>query len=419
MGGIGGMLGLAGGAAGSGFNGQQGSSNGVAPIVNPVQAGQLSDAYTGAQNSLASQQALMQALQAQNGIQNQSQVYNQMQGIANGTGPNPAQAMLNNTTGQNIQNQAAMMAGQRGAGANVGLMSRQAGQVGAGIQQNAAGQGAALQAQQSLNAMNAAGNIAGNQVANQMGATTANSQAQQNEQQQLLQAQAAANNANVAMQSNINSGNAGLTGKSMDQQSQMVGGLMNGIGMLAAAKGGEVQKFADGGTPYNLGTYNLGNTAPAPSPFGIGVAGVSPAAAPGPGLGVDASMPQSDFAKSMKNWSAYANPGDVAKPQTQSAQSSQNSQPLAQGMASMVSGLGAAMAAKGGQIHDYRGGGSVMAKNSNEKAVAKGNSYANDKIPALLSEGEVVIDRDTMQSKDPVNAAARFVQAVLAKKRGK
>jgi hypothetical protein len=102
-----------------------------------------------AQDVLSQQQQFANALAQQNGIQNQSNVFNQLQGVANGTGPNPAQAMLNNTTGQNIQQQAALMGSQRGVGANPGLLARQAAMQGANIQQQAAGQGAALQANQS------------------------------------------------------------------------------------------------------------------------------------------------------------------------------------------------------------------------------------------------------------------------------
>ena len=99
-----------------------------APITNQMGL----DSITQAQNQLAQQNAFVQALQAQNGIGNQSNVYNQLQNVANGTGPNPAQAMLANATGQNVANQAALMAGQRGSNANVGLMARQAAQQGAG-----------------------------------------------------------------------------------------------------------------------------------------------------------------------------------------------------------------------------------------------------------------------------------------------
>jgi hypothetical protein len=74
--------------------------------------------------------------------------------------------------------------------------------------------------------------------------------------------------------------------------------------------------------------------------------------------------------------------------------------------------------AAGGPVHNMTGGGSVKAANAAQKAVVSGNSYANDKVPAVLSEGEVVIPRSVMQGGNPVDGAARFVQAVLAK-RGK
>ena len=112
MGAIGGLLGLNGGANGSGYAAPAGTN-----IVNPTNPGQLAAANQGAQNSLQSQQQLLGALQGQNGLQNQSNVYGQLQGVVNGTGPNPAQAMLNQQTGTNVANQAALMAGQRGAGA--------------------------------------------------------------------------------------------------------------------------------------------------------------------------------------------------------------------------------------------------------------------------------------------------------------
>ena len=62
-------------------------------------------------------------------------------------------------------------------------------------------------------------------------------------------------------------------------------------------------------------------------------------------------------------------------------------------------------------------GGKVDAQNPSEKAVKKDNSYANDKVPALLSAGEIVIPRSITTHPDAANQAARFVQAVLNKKR--
>src|SRR5882757_654543 len=126
MGSITGMLGMGGGAAGTNLPKPQ-----QANIVNPVTGEQLANSYAGVSNSLGSQAQLLQALQAQNGLGNQSQVYGQLQGVANGTGPNPAQAMLSQSTGQNVANQAALIAGQRGAGANAGMIARQAGMAGA------------------------------------------------------------------------------------------------------------------------------------------------------------------------------------------------------------------------------------------------------------------------------------------------
>ena len=142
MGAVGGLIGINGGNSGTGFSTPSGTN-----------AAQLQTAYTGNQNALTSQQNLLNALQQQNGLGNQTNVYNQLQGVASGQGPNPAQAMLNQETGQNVANQAALMAGQRGASQNVGLMARQAAQQGANLQQQAVGQGASMQAQQGLNAL--------------------------------------------------------------------------------------------------------------------------------------------------------------------------------------------------------------------------------------------------------------------------
>lgn len=218
MGAVGGMLGLSGGAGGTGFTTQAGTDQ-----------QQLQNAYQGSQNAMQGQQGLLAALQGQNGLGNQSQVYGQLQNVASGQGPNPAQAMLNQQTGQNVANQAALMAGQRGAGANVGLMARQAAQQVANIQQQAVGQGATMQANQSLNALGQAGNLANTMAANQIGQQNANVTSQQNEQG-ILQG---ANTANNSVQGQ-------LANTRMGQQPGIIGGLMNGIGGITGM-------FADGG----------------------------------------------------------------------------------------------------------------------------------------------------------------------------
>jgi len=79
---------------------------------------------------------------------------------------------------------------------------------------------------------------------------------------------------------------------------------------------------------------------------------------------------------------------------------------------------GVEMAAKGGQIkkHLASKGGKVKADSPKQKATVKGNSYANDKIPAMLSEGEVVIRRKIMMHPEAPRKAAEFVAAIIAKK---
>lgn len=224
---VGGLLGLGGGAGPS-----------LAQIDSPVTMDQANNAYTNAQTGLQGQQDFLKALQAQNGVQNQSQVFNQLQDVAAGNGPNPAQAQLANATGANVANQAALMAGQRGAGANVGLMARQAARQGAQTQQQAAGQGAALQAQQSMNALGAMGSLANQQVAQQAAATGGYSQSAQNEQANLLNSINAQNAAKVSNQSNVNNANAALAGGGQQGQQNLIGGLMNGLGGVLGDIGG-------------------------------------------------------------------------------------------------------------------------------------------------------------------------------------
>lgn len=234
------MLGLNGGVNGTGAQAPQLTQ------ANLTNAGQLSSAYTGNQNALQQQQQLLQAIQGQNGLGNQSQVYGQLQGIANGTGPNPAQAMLNQATGQNVSNQAALMAGQRGAGANPALIARQAAQQGANLQQQAVGQGASMQAQQSLNAIGAAGNLANQQVSNQMGAVNANTTAQQAEQQALLNAQQASNQQVTGFnQAQLTSGMSNQSGQNLSAGMGAIGqgasGISGGLaGLALLAPGGTV-----------------------------------------------------------------------------------------------------------------------------------------------------------------------------------
>jgi hypothetical protein len=243
---------------GTGVSGPQ-----QANIIQPTTADQATNAYNQVGNNLQQQQLFLQMLNGQNGAQNQSSVFNQLQGVANGTGPNPAQAMLNQSTGANTANQAALMAGQRGTGANAGLIARQAAQQGAANQQNAAGQGATMQANQSLNALNQLGGIAGQQVSQQQSALQQLNQNQQSEQQQLLNAIQGQNSANVQSQASVNSANSTLANTTMQGQQGLTGGLMNAAGpassVLMGAKGGQVptaRVMAAGGYAPVSADYN-------------------------------------------------------------------------------------------------------------------------------------------------------------------
>lgn len=218
----------------------------AAPIQMPVSNEQASQAYTDVQAGLSQQGDFLQALKAQNGLGNQSSVFNQQQNIANGTGPNPAQAMLANSTGQNVANQAAMMAGQRGSNANVGMMARQAAQQGANTQQQVAGQGAALQANQSLGALNQMGSLATSQANQQANASNAYTQNANAAQQNILNGINNQNNAQVGMQSNMNNTSAGLAGNVATQQGGMMSGIMGGIGSIGNLMGGSGGGAASG-----------------------------------------------------------------------------------------------------------------------------------------------------------------------------
>jgi len=80
---------------------------------------------------------------------------------------------------------------------------------------------------------------------------------------------------------------------------------------------------------------------------------------------------------------------------------------------------GALLRAMGGETSvgsKLKQGGHVPGK---PKVPGPVDSYANDTVSAKLSPGEIVLPRSVTQSKDPVSESAKFVAAVIAKKRGK
>lgn len=260
---------ILGAGQGSSYTAPQAGQPGGPSILNPTDPNQLNNAQNGVQGGLAQQQAFANAAMGQNGLQNQSDVYNQLQNVANGTGPNPAQAQLAQATGANVANQAALMAGQRGAGSNVGLIARQAAMQGAATQQQAVGQAASLQAQQSANALGQLGSLAGQQVGQQASAIQGVNQAQQSAQQNLLNANQGANSANAGIYGSQVTGNTNIQVQNSKAQQGIFGGLLGGAGSLLAG-GGEVgvdgrQQYADGGMsaqPIMPAPIDISSSAP-------------------------------------------------------------------------------------------------------------------------------------------------------------
>lgn len=192
------------------------------------------------------------------GYQNSQQLQAQQQGLADallaqsqGKGPNPAQAALANATGQNVAQQSALMASSRGSGANAGLIARQAAQAGAGIQQNAAGQSALMQAQQQLAAQNALQQQQQNMVSGNLG--------QQGLQAQMFGTGAGAQNAqnanNIANQKMVQDINSGIAGKNSGAFSSALGGMFGGVGSFLGmgGKGGSTSVGAGGGAGQQAG----------------------------------------------------------------------------------------------------------------------------------------------------------------------
>lgn len=485
------LNGLFNGAQGSGFQAQ--SANIINPNTNAQQQalftqaqqgaqglgttaqgiqGQLGGANQAAAGALGQQQSFTNALSGSQGIQNQQNVYNQqqqlsnqLQGVANGTGPNPATAQLAQATSANTANQAALMAGQRGSGANAGLIARQAAQQGAANQQNAAGQAATLQAQQSLGAMSQLqgqqanmANLAGTQVNQQQTGLSnlANQAATQQGQlqnqygfnqsqlqnynlaqqgQQLAQTQAA-NNANTAMQSNINSVNGQIANTNAQAQNSLGGGLLGGagsvLGTIGLAKGGFVNNpvlqqskmipFADGGDVTTAATpqapMNSAIRSQPMSNVAKALSGQANIASSGNDLGAGIAS----FLK--KGFQALTAPG--ATPDGEPPM------PEGDGTNPLLATMGPAFA-KGGKVPAMVSPGEIYLNPRQVKEVAqgkrsplagekikgkakvKGDSLENDTVPKTLEVGGVVQPKSVTESDDKLRKAHQFIGALLTK----
>lgn len=340
--------------------GKPGANVQTTDIKAPVTVSNAQQGYTQTQEGLLAQKNFADALAAQNGLGNQSSVYNQLQGVANGTGPNPAQAMLAQATGNNVANQAALMAGQRGSGANAGLLARQAAMQGGALQQNAAGQGASMQANQSLNALNQLGSLANQQVANQQAGLQNYNNTAQSQYGNVLGAINAQNQAGVNMTGNINNATASEHNSNTSGVGGIIGGALSGAGLGAT-------KAYDGGL---------------------------------------IEQPQHMYAQGGAVKPSHAHPEVVMHLLAAGGEAPNKSMPgKKQPMFSHKPLVGEQLAAKGKVVPG--------------KAKVKGNSIKNDTVPAVLSPKEIVLPRSVTMSDDPAGNAAKFVAAILRKKGGK
>lgn len=418
---------------------------GGADLQNGTNASQLNQSYKNSNEALENQGAYATSLipQAEQGENAQSQLAGQFMAQANGEGPNVARNQLNEATGQNVANQAALMASQRGSSANTGLIARQAAQQGAATQQEAAGQAATLGAQQQIAAQQNAASLANTQVGQAGNALTNLSQGQQGEQNILQNANTAVNNANVGMQSNINSTNAQTAAANANGIGGLIGGGISAVGSIFAAfaDGGEVKKIT--GNPL----VQRQVAAPVPQSFvGNWLAGSSAPGGPNVSSGGGFNLPDtsgeqkniSDGISKMtgSSWDGSASGSAGYMPDgSYNDASSMGGASMAGGAAEGGASFGEMLAAKGGMVPAMVSPGERYLPPEEAKKVAKGekaplkagkkipgkpkypgNDYRNDTVPTKLKEGGIVIPNKILQSKNPGHEAKKFVQAALAKK---
>jgi hypothetical protein len=456
MGAVTGLLGI--GGQGASFQAQN------ANITNPLQQAAAQNAQANNAANLLSQTAGQVVPTTAMGVANQAQQYQQMQQLAQqlgqqaqGAGPNPALAQLAQTTGQNVAQQGALMAGQRGASANPALIARQASQQGAAVQQQAAGQAATLSAQQQLAAeqalqqqQGALSNLATTQVGQGLNAASSAEQGQLANAQNIAGQTASLNQSNVQNVQQANSANAGIQGQSAAAGGKSIGSLLFAGGGDVSASGGSapmpsapgvgqsfVNRFLQGGNTNNSqagtgilggliksGISNVFNSSPSPSPNDSDTGAQSrPDAANAVTGGSDSAL------------AALAGGGDVlsqARDYSKSAVKPKDIKDVAFELGRMQTTLSPDWSPKGGgwdrsletdpdmMPQKKAKGGSIDMRSSGGHvpgtAKVKGDSYANDTVDAKLSPKEIVIPRSVTMSKDPVGNSAKFVAAVLARR---
>ena len=308
------------------------------------------------------------------------------------------------------------MAGQRGAGANAGLIARQAAQQGASTQQQAAGQAATLAAQQQIAARQQLAAQQAQMIGQQAQATGAYTGATQGEQQNILNAINAQNQASVSSQASVNAANAQLANTGLQGTQALIGGGLNAAGAgsaaAAGAEGGTVG-YVDGGgiyVPTSSADYDAAEAAQnAPSTLTVPNAPAAPtvnnptSTGPSPKTGPKSSFGQFLQNKNSSGQASYGNPGANALAQGMShalnRATSGSSLPTsnAEGDSSTSSGyaqqyaptdaLGNQPPTSGGisqgAMNALQEAGENIGDSAEEPGMAKGG-----RVPALVSPGE-------------------------------
>lgn len=439
------VLGTAGGVRGTGVSGPE-----LANIQTPTTDQQAQQAYDEAQNTLAQQRGFVNATQPGGtaALQSQQDLLAQLGQQAQGVGPNPALAQLAQTTGQNISQQGALQAGQRGSSQNTGLIARNVAQQGGQLQQQAAGQAATMAAQQQLAARQQLAQQQQAMVGQQANAVQNYSQAGQNEQSNILNAVNAQNQAAVGNQAGMNAANTNLIGQTAAQQESFRLGSSSGAGSaMSAAEGGVVPKMAGGGyAPVNQPPPTQGPMSAMGQWLKGAKGGPQGGGSSGGAMGLIAKGAQAAY-NYLSSPTAENSATDRTDEQTQEDYSNADAALQTPGPSTeedmpadnsdMTGADDMAFAAEGGKVPAMVSPGEQYLKPKDVKKVAKGanplsvgeripgkpkfkgNNYANDVVPKTLESGGIVIPNKVMQSKNPHFEAMKFVHAHIAKNRGR
>lgn len=390
--------------------------------------GQANAATNQANAALQQQQQLQQQLNGANGVANQSNAYDQFQGMATGQGPDVAGAALTQATNANVANTQGAIASQKGI--NPALAARMALQQGAATQQQSAGQAATLKANQQVAGIQGAAGIANNQVGQQIQNQQSITQGTQNEQANLLNS--------INNQNNANSTIANTNAQAQDSAaSGIIGGAASAFGLarggrIPMAEGGSVDgpsssvgKYLKGGpgsfTGVNASGAPRSNAAVAESAGqALGGLGAKGLMAAGKALGIGGGDPAYPDQDKMLPTQILPQPGAANLGATGPVP------PPPAAMISPMAGGGKvpvvlspgekylnpqqAQAVKQGRVDPMKVGKTVPGK-----APVRGDSYANDTVPAKLEKGGLVIPRSVMQSEAPMREAIKFVHAHMAK----